>query len=40
MFDQWVDGQPWWMTLLLVPVIVLAAVVGPGSCATRCCLSS
>ena len=26
MFNQWVDGQPWWMTLLLMPVIVLAAV--------------
>ncbi len=26
MFNQWVDGQPWWMTLLLLPAIVLGAV--------------
>jgi hypothetical protein len=27
MFSQWVAGQPWWLTLLLLPAIVLAAVV-------------
>ncbi len=26
MFNQWVDGQPWWMTLLLLPAIVIGAV--------------
>ncbi len=26
MFNQWVDGQPWWMTLLLLPAIVLGAI--------------
>jgi hypothetical protein len=26
MFNQWIDGQPWWMTLLLLPAIVLGAV--------------
>ncbi len=26
MFTQWVDGQPWWMTLLLLPAIVLGAI--------------
>ena len=26
MFNQWVYGQPWWMTLLLLPAIVLGAV--------------
>ena len=27
MFSQWVDGQPWWLTLLLLPALILAAVV-------------
>ena len=26
MFTQWTDGQPWWVTLLLLPALVLAAV--------------
>ena len=26
MFNQWVDGQPWWMTLLLLPAVVLGAM--------------
>ena len=26
MFTQWIDGQPWWVTLLLLPALVLAAV--------------
>ncbi len=26
MFNQWVDGQPWWMTLLLLPAVVLGAI--------------
>ena len=26
MFNQWIDGQPWWMTLLLLPAIVLGAM--------------
>ena len=25
MFNQWIDGRPWWMTLLLLPAIVIAA---------------
>ena len=27
MFTQWIDGQPWWVTLLLLPALVLAAIV-------------
>ncbi len=27
MFNQWVDGQPWWLTLLLLPALVMAAVL-------------
>ena len=26
MFTQWIDGQPWWVTLLLLPALVLAAI--------------
>ena len=26
MFAQWIDGQPWWVTLLLLPALVLAAI--------------
>jgi hypothetical protein len=26
-FASWTAGQPWWVTLLLLPAIVLAAVV-------------
>ncbi len=26
MFNQWIDGRPWWMTLLLLPALVIAAV--------------
>ena len=25
-FTSWIDGQPWWVTLLLLPSLVLAAV--------------
>ena len=27
MFSQWIDGQPWWLTLLLLPALILAAIV-------------
>ena len=27
MFSEWVNGQPWWLTLLLLPALVLAAAV-------------
>ena len=26
-FNQWVDGQPWWVTLLLLPALVMAAML-------------
>ena len=25
-FTSWTDGQPWWVTLLLLPALVLAAL--------------
>jgi hypothetical protein len=27
LFTSWTQGQPWWVTLLLLPAMVLAAVV-------------
>ena len=27
MFNQWINGQPWWLTLLLLPAIVIAGVL-------------
>ncbi len=26
-FTQWVDGQPWWLTLMLLPVVAIVAIL-------------
>jgi len=27
-FSQWVSGQPWWLTVLMLPVWIILACIG------------
>ncbi len=28
MFSQWISGQPWWLTVLMLPVWIVLACLG------------
>ncbi len=28
MFSQWISGQPWWLTVLMLPVWIVLACIG------------
>ncbi len=28
MFSQWISGQPWWLTVLMLPVWIVMACIG------------
>ncbi len=28
MFSQWISGQPWWLTILMLPVWIVLACIG------------
>ncbi len=28
MFSQWISGQPWWLTVLMLPVWIVIACIG------------